>query len=89
MKARGFTLIELLVVIAIIMILALISLPNIPYIIMSNRLRTSNNDIVSKLRYLRQLAASKGRTLEIVVDKDEQWFTVWIILGMQLSVREN
>lgn len=74
---RGVTLLEMLVVVAIIGILSLISLPNIPYIIMSQRIRTSNNDIVAKLRSLRQLSISKGRKLRVEVNAEKQWFKVW------------
>ena len=73
---HGVTLMELLIVVAIIGILVGISLPNIPPIIAGHRLRTSNNDLVSKLRYIRGLAISKGRTLEVELKLDEQWLRV-------------
>jgi len=75
-RQKGVTLLELLVVVAIISILALISLPNIPYIITSQRIRTSNNDIVAKFRGFRQLAISKGRKLKVDFDVTNQWMTV-------------
>lgn len=73
---RGVTLMELLIVVGIIGVLVGISLPNIPPIIAGHRLRTSNNDLVSKLRYIRGLAISKGRTLEVVLNLNEQQLTV-------------
>ncbi len=75
-NTKGVTLIELLVVLAIIGILALLTLPNIPAIIAGHRLRTSANDVLSKLRSVRSLAISKGRTLELEMDTTAQTFTV-------------
>ena len=65
---RGVTLMELLVVVAIIGIMVGISLPNIPFLIAGHRLRTANNDLTSKLRYIRGLAITKNRTLQVTID---------------------
>jgi prepilin-type N-terminal cleavage/methylation domain-containing protein len=73
---KGVTLMEILVVVAIIGILAATSLPNIPPIIAGHRLRTSVNDLVSKLRMVRQLAISSVRTMRLTMTLDNQWFTV-------------
>ena len=70
------TVLELLVVVAIIGILTLLTVPNIPEIIRGHRLRTANNDIVSKLRYIRGLAISKNRELEVTIDPVKQVLTV-------------
>ncbi len=76
-STRGVTLLELLVVVAIIGILSLLTLPNIPEIIRGHRLRTASNDIVSKLRYIRGLAISKNRELEVQIDPAKQTLLVW------------
>ncbi len=76
-STRGVTILELLVVVAIIGILSLLTLPNIPEIIRGHRLRTANNDIVSKLRYIRGLAISKNRELEVTIDPVKQTLLVW------------
>jgi prepilin-type N-terminal cleavage/methylation domain-containing protein len=73
---RGVTLMEILVVVAIIGILVAISVPNIPPIIAGHRLRTSNNDLVSKLRMVRQLSISSVRTIELTMNLTDQNFTV-------------
>ena len=70
------TVLELLVVVAIIGILTLLTVPNIPEIIRGHRLRTANNDIVSKLRYIRGLAISKNRELEVTIDPTKQVLSV-------------
>ena len=54
--------------IAIIGIMVGISLPNIPFLIAGHRLRTANNDLTSKLRYIRGLAITKNRTLQVTID---------------------
>ena len=65
----GVTLLELLVVIAIIGILVLIGLPNGIQIIRMNRIRTSSNDLLSKIRYGRSLAIKARRELTMSVNK--------------------
>jgi prepilin-type N-terminal cleavage/methylation domain-containing protein len=74
---KGVTLMEMLVVVAIIGMLAVASLPNIPPIIAANRLRTSANDLVSKLRGVRGIAISKARAIEIVLNLTDQNFVAW------------
>lgn len=75
-STRGVTVLELLVVVAIIGILTMLTLPNIPEIIAGHRLRTACNDIVSKLRYIRGLAISKNRELEVTLNIDGRYFLV-------------
>ncbi|GAK52989.1 Pilin, putative [Candidatus Moduliflexus flocculans] len=80
---RGVTIIELLVVVAIMGILTMLTLPNIPEIIRGHRLRTANNDLVSKLRYIRGLAITKNRQLRVTIDTDKR-----TLLVTQLAYRE-
>lgn len=74
---RGLTLLELLVVVAIIGILSLISLPNIYQIIQMNRIRTSANDLLIKVRYARSLAIKTQRELTMTVNLPQESLSIF------------
>lgn len=69
-RQQGVTLMELLVVVAIIGILSLVSLPNIPPIIAGHRIRSSSNNLLSKMRSIRSVSIAKRRQLDVVLDID-------------------
>jgi prepilin-type N-terminal cleavage/methylation domain-containing protein len=70
LRQQGVTLMELLVVVAIISIIALTSLPNIPPILAGNRIRSTSNNLLSKMRSIRSVAIAKRRQLDVVLDTD-------------------
>jgi prepilin-type N-terminal cleavage/methylation domain-containing protein len=74
---RGVTLIELLAVVTIIGILAMISLPNIYKIIQMNRIRSSCNDLLIKIRYARALAIKTHREMRITLNLTKESFTLF------------
>jgi prepilin-type N-terminal cleavage/methylation domain-containing protein len=71
-KNRGVTLLEMLTVIAIIGIIVLIGLPNWTKVIMMHRIRTSANDLMIKIRYVRSTAIKTRRELVMSIDGAEQ-----------------
>lgn len=73
---KGITLLEMLVVVTIIGILVLISLPNIPPIIAGHRVRSSANDLLTKVRTIRSVAISKRRQLDMTIDTTEHLLKV-------------
>ncbi|MBU6955321.1 GspH/FimT family pseudopilin [Hahella sp. HN01] len=82
MKQKGFTLIELMVVLTILAIALAFGLPSMGYIIDSNRLTSSTNELVGALNFARSEAVKRGRTIRIAASSGgtgwQGGYRVWI-----------
>ncbi|WP_431686870.1 GspH/FimT family pseudopilin [Hahella sp. NBU794] len=82
MKQKGFTLVELMVVLTILAIALAFGLPSMGYIIDSNRLTSSTNELVGALNFARSEAVKRGRTVRISGPNGktgwQQGYQVWI-----------
>jgi type IV fimbrial biogenesis protein FimT len=65
MKQTGFTLIELMAVIVIAGIVMAIAIPNFTQLVITNRIATQTNDLVSDLTLARSEAIKRGLTITI------------------------
>ncbi len=60
-RQRGFTLIELMVVVAVVAVLAVLAAPSLREMILMQRLRGINAQLVTDLQYARTEAVSRGK----------------------------
>jgi type IV fimbrial biogenesis protein FimT len=75
---KGFTLTELLMVLIIISVTLAIGLPNFQSLIISSRLTSSANAMVSALQ-LARFEALKQQKNVIIANKNGQWENGWIV----------
>ncbi|MEY2667211.1 MAG: hypothetical protein RLZZ384_1382 [Pseudomonadota bacterium] len=75
---KGFTLIELLMALVIISVTLAIGLPNFQSLIISSRLTSSANAMVSALQ-LARFEALKQQKNVIIANKNGQWENGWIV----------
>lgn len=84
----GFTLVELMVVVAVIAILAAIATPSFNSFIISSRISTQVNDIVSAVNLARSEAVKRGNGVSICQSSNgatcgagSDWATGWIVFS--------
>lgn len=77
MNQRGFTLIELLVVIAIMGVTMAIGLPSFKTLIVSSRLSSAANAMVSALQLARTEALKQNKI--VMVQANTSWVDGWIV----------
>ncbi len=75
---KGFTLTELLMVLIIISVTLAIGLPNVQSLIISSRLTSSANAMVSALQ-LARFEALKQQKNVVIANKNGQWENGWIV----------
>jgi len=75
---KGFTLTELLMVLIIISVTLAIGLPNFQSLIISSRLTSSANAMVSALQ-LARFEALKQQKNVVIANKNSQWENGWIV----------
>lgn len=63
--AKGFTLIELLVLLAVLGIVTAVALPGFSFLIESNQLTTTSNDLVGALNVARSEAVRRGQPVSV------------------------
>ncbi|MGQ4879122.1 GspH/FimT family pseudopilin [Billgrantia sp. LNSP4103-1] len=73
MRYSGFTLIELLVTIAVMTIIATIAVPGFQGMMVSNRLASYHNEILSALNLARSEAVKRRRDVEFEVMEASPW----------------
>ena len=77
-NVKGFTLTELLMVLIIISVTLAIGLPNFQSLIISSRLTSSANAMVSALQ-LARFEALKQQKNVVIANKNGQWANGWIV----------
>ncbi len=77
-NVKGFTLTELLMVLIIISVTLAIGLPNFQSLIISSRLTSSANAMVSALQ-LARFEALKQQKNVVIANKNGQWENGWIV----------
>ena len=75
---KGFTLTELLMVLIIMSVTLAIGLPNVQSLIISSRLTSSANAMVSALQ-LARFEALKEQKNVVIANKNGQWANGWIV----------
>lgn len=86
---RGFTLIELLIVLSIIAVLAMTAAPSIREMIVMQRLRGINAQVVTDMQYARTEAAARSRDARVSLGTDEQLTCYVIYLAPNSGTRCN
>lgn len=67
-RPRGFTLIELMITLAVAVILIAIAIPSFNYLMVSNKLTTTANNLVSALSLARYNAIKLNATVNVAAD---------------------
>lgn len=86
MNVKGFTIVELLVVFSIAALLVTVAVPNMNYLVSSNRLITSVNALVSNLQLARSEAVKQSSTITLCTSANGDqcvnsgnWEQGWIV----------
>lgn len=85
-KHTGFTLIELMVTLAVAAIVLLIAIPNYQAMVMSNRIASQANQVITALNYARSEAVKRGATATACSSNggtscagNTDWSTGWLV----------
>jgi type IV fimbrial biogenesis protein FimT len=83
-STRGFTLIELLVTLSVAAILITIAIPNFQTFLMSNRMASQANDLITALSLARSEAVKRAANVSVCASSDGatctvSWAQGWIV----------
>jgi type IV fimbrial biogenesis protein FimT len=83
-STRGFTLIELLVTLSVAAILVTIAIPNFQTFLMSNRMASQANDLITALSLARSEAVKRAANVSVCASSDSatctgSWEQGWIV----------
>lgn len=86
-RTRGFTLVELMIVVAVAAVLALLAAPSFHDMILMQRLRGINAQLITDLQLARSEAVSRGRHARLFFNSDsvQTCYTIYVAEGDGLA----
>ena len=87
----GFTLVELMITVAIAALLVLLAAPSFRNMILMQRLRGTNAQLVTDMQYARSEAVARGNVLRVVLqgDASQTCYTLYTAIGNNGADRCN